>query len=131
MAFKLWMKAPMPMVAFFKKIDITPLAKYAKRHHVKFNMLMCYCIGKAAKQISEFRYLPVGEKLMEYDKLAINTIILNKDNSINSCDIPYSDNLYQINSDYLKLPIWWLKLVQTMMLQTVWLQGHLHWFNMN
>lgn len=103
MAFEFWMKAPMPMVTFFKKVDVTPLVKYAKRHHVKFNMLMCYCIGKAAKQVPEFRYLPVGDKLMEYDKLDINTIVLNKNNSINSCDIPYSDNLHQFNSDYLKL----------------------------
>lgn len=103
MAFELWMKAPMPMVTLFKKINVTNLVRYAHKHHVKFNMLMCYCIGKAASQVPEFRYLPVGDKLMLYDKLAINTIILNSQNSINSCDIPYTDNLLQFNAEYLKL----------------------------
>ena len=102
-AFELWMKAPMPMVTFFKRLNVTPLVKYARKHCIKFNMLMCYCIGKAAIQVPEFHYLPVGDKLMEYDKLAINAIVLNKDNSINSCDIPYSGNLKQFNADYLKL----------------------------
>jgi Chloramphenicol O-acetyltransferase len=102
-AFDLWMKAPMPMVTLFKKINVTNLVRYAHKHHVKFNMLMCYCIGKAASQVPEYRYLPVGDKLMQYDKLAINTIVLNSQNSINSCDIPYTDNLQQFNAEYLKL----------------------------
>ena len=34
------------------------------RQHMKFNMLMCWCIGKAASGIKEFYMLPVGDKLM-------------------------------------------------------------------
>ena len=44
MAYALWMKAPNPMVTFFKTIDVTNLIRLSKRKHLKFNMLLCYCI---------------------------------------------------------------------------------------
>ena len=47
--------------------------------------------------------LPVGEKLMQYDTIAVNTIVANKAGEVSSCDIPYSENLEQFNSDYLRL----------------------------
>ena len=102
-AFDLWMKAPMPMVTFFKKINVTNLVCYARKYHVKFNMLICYCIGKAAIKVPEFFYLPVGDRFIQYDKLAVNVIVLNSKNSINSCDVPYTDSLQQFNAEYLKL----------------------------
>lgn len=103
MAFDLWLKAPMPMVTFFKTLDVTRLVKYAKRNKLKFNMLMCYSIGMAASRIQEFMLLPVNDKLIEYDKLAVNTIVLNKSNSINSCDIPFNNDLLSFNKEYLRL----------------------------
>ena len=63
-AFEMWMNAPMPMLTFFKTIDVTRLARISKRTGLKFNMLMCWCIGQAAKGIKEFYMLPVGRKLM-------------------------------------------------------------------
>ena len=63
-AFKMWMQAPMPMVTFFKTLDVSRLVKISRRSGLKFNMLMCYCIGRAAAQNKEFYMLPVGEKLM-------------------------------------------------------------------
>ena len=47
-AFELWMKAPNPMVTFFKTLDVTNLVRFSKRRGLKFNMLLDYCIGKAA-----------------------------------------------------------------------------------
>ena len=38
-AFRLWMKAPMPMLTFFKTLDVTRLVRLA-RHGFKFNALM-------------------------------------------------------------------------------------------
>jgi chloramphenicol O-acetyltransferase type A len=32
-----------------------------------FNILMCYCIGKAAGQVQEVMTLPVDGKLIQYD----------------------------------------------------------------
>ena len=46
-AFEMWMNAPMPMLTFFKAIDVTRLVRVSKRTGLKFNMLMCWCIGNA------------------------------------------------------------------------------------
>lgn len=70
---------------------------------MKFNMLMCWCIGKAASSIKEFYMLPVGDKLMQYDAIAVNNIVMNKDNEVSSCDVPFSDDLQLFNEDYLEL----------------------------
>lgn len=53
-------------------------------------MLMCYCIGRAASRIKEFYLLPIGYKLMQYETIADNTIVLNKEGEVSSCDIPSS-----------------------------------------
>ncbi|MBO4521293.1 MAG: chloramphenicol acetyltransferase [Alphaproteobacteria bacterium] len=102
MAFKLWLNAPNPMVTFFKTLDVTNLVKINEKKHLKFNMLLNYCIGKAAADIKEFYMLPVGDKLMQYGTIAVNTIVKNKSGEINSCDIPYSGDLETFNRDYLK-----------------------------
>ena len=49
-AFELWMKSPMPMVTLTKTFDVTRLRKVSRRRGVKFNMLLCWCIGKVASQ---------------------------------------------------------------------------------
>lgn len=101
-AYELWMKAPNPMVTFFKTLDVTNLIKFSKRKHMKFNMLLNYCIGKAAVSVKEFYILPVGDKLMKYDTIAVNTIVKNKDGEVNSCDILYEEDLGVYSKQYLK-----------------------------
>ena len=101
-AYELWMKAPNPMVTFFKTIDVTNLVRISKRRHLKFNMLLDYCIGKAASNIKEFYILPVGEKLIKYDTIAVNTIVKNKTGEVSSCDILFDEDLNKFNQDYLK-----------------------------
>ena len=102
-AFDMWMDAPMPMVTLFKTLDVTRLVRTSRRTGLKFNMLMCWCIGRAASRVKEFYLLPVGKKLMRYDQLAVNTIVANREGEVSSCDIPYSDDLQQFNADYLRL----------------------------
>lgn len=102
-AFEIWMNAPMPMVTFFKTLDVTRLLKISRKRGLKFNMLMCWCIGRAASQVKEFYMLPVGGKLIEYASLAVNTIVANNQGEVSSCDVPFSDNLEIFNSDYLRL----------------------------
>ena len=102
MAYELWMKAPNPMVTFFKTLDVTNLIKISKRKRLKFNMLLDYCIGKAAVNIKEFYILPVGEKLIQYDTIAVNTIVKNKNGEVSSCDILYTEDLNRYNEEYLK-----------------------------
>jgi chloramphenicol O-acetyltransferase type A len=101
-AFELWMKAPNPMVTFFKTLDVTNLIRVSRRKHLKFNMLLDYCIGKAAVSVKEFYILPVGDKLIQYDRIAVNTIVKNKDGEVSSCDILYSGDLEAFNREYLQ-----------------------------
>ncbi len=102
-AFEMWMKAPMPMVTLFKTLDVTRLWRISRRRGLKFNMLMCWCIGKAAGKIKEFYMLPVGGKLIRYDTIAVNTIVANRAGEVSSCDIPFSTDLSRFNADYLRL----------------------------
>ena len=102
-AFEMWMNAPMPMVTLFKTLDVTNLARTSKRKGLKFNMLMCWCIGKAAIGIKEFYMLPVDDKLIRYNSIAVNTIVANREGEVSSCDIPFSNDLGQFNEDYLRL----------------------------
>ena len=102
-AYALWMNAPNPMVTFFKTLDVTPLVRLSRKRDYKFNMLLCFCIGKAASEIKEFYTLPVGRELLHYDSIAVNTIVKNKTGKVSSCDVPFSDSLSQFNADYLRL----------------------------
>ena len=115
-AFSMWMSSPMPMVTFLrpvgskrpevervKTLDVTRLVKVSKKSGVKFNVLICWCVGKAASQVEEFYTLPVDGKLYRYDKLAINVIVENSKGGISSCDIPFHDDLQQFDRDYLSL----------------------------
>ena len=101
-AFALWMKAPNPMVTFFKTLDVTDLVRVSKRKGLKFNMLLCWCIGRAAAPVKEFCLLPVGGRLMRYESLAVNTIVKNRRGELSSCDILYADDLDVFNRDYLQ-----------------------------
>ncbi|MBR5513659.1 MAG: chloramphenicol acetyltransferase [Ruminococcus sp.] len=104
-AFEMWMKAPNPMVTLFRTFDVTRLVKISKRKKLKFNMLMCYCIGKAAAGINEFYTLPVADKLMKYDKIAVNVIVKNKSSGVSSCDINYTEDIEKFNADYLNYTV--------------------------
>jgi chloramphenicol O-acetyltransferase type A len=102
-AFSMWMSSPMPMVTLVKTLDVTRLVKVSKKSGVKFNVLICWCVGKAASQVEEFYTLPVEGKLYRYDKLAVNVIVENSKGGISSCDIPFTDDLQQFNRNYLSL----------------------------
>lgn len=102
-AFEMWMKSPMPMVTLIKTLEVTGLRNISRKRGLKFNMLMCWCIGKAASRIKEFYMLPVGDKLIKYDAVAVNTIVSNSQGEVSSCDIPFSEDLSRFNKDYLRL----------------------------
>ncbi len=98
-AYALWMDAPNPMVTLFKTLDVTPLIRLSRKRGCKFNML----IGRAASEIREFYLLPVGRELLQYDSLAVNTIVRNRTGEVSSCDVPFSADLVQFSADYLQL----------------------------
>lgn len=111
-AYELWMKVPNPMVTFFKTFDVTNLIKVSRKRNLKFNMLLDYCIGRAAVNIKEFYILPVGDKLIQYDTIAVNTIVKNKEGEVSSCDILYDADLNKFNEQYLKYTAWVAKSCQ-------------------
>lgn len=101
-SWQLYIDAPMPMVSIFKTLDITNLM-VRKAAGYKLNMLMCYCIARAACETPEFRLLPVGKKMIAYDQIGVNVIVANQNGEINSCDIPYAEKLDDFNRFYLEL----------------------------
>ena len=99
----MWIKSPMPMVTFVKTFDVSRLVKVSRKTGMKFTMLMCWCIGKAASGIEEFYTLLIGDKLYHYDELAVNAVVQNRNGGINTCDIPFSEDIRQFNRDYLEI----------------------------
>ena len=102
-AFELWMTSPMPMVTLTKTFDVSRVLKASKKNGIKFNALLCWCIGKAASQMKEFYLLPEQGKLFEYDRIAVNVIVNNSKGGINSCDIPFTANINEFAKEYDKL----------------------------
>ena len=102
-AFELWMKSPMPMVTLTKTFDVTRLYQVSRSRGLKFNMLLCWCIGMAASGIEEFYMLPQHGKLYKYDRMAINVIVDNVLGGLSFCDVAVTDDLEQFNANYLHL----------------------------
>ena len=113
-AFELWTKSPMPMVTLTKTFDVTRLRKVSRRRGMKFNMLLCWCIGCAASKIEEFYMLPqrlrggdgtsgMDWKLYRYDRMAINVIADNVKGGLSFCDVAVSDDLETFNANYMQL----------------------------
>ena len=99
-AFELWMSSPMPMVTLTKTFNVSNLLKSCKISNIKFNALLCWCIGKAASQMEVFYTLPEQGKLFKYDRIAINVIVNNREGGINSCDIPFTEDITKFSHDY-------------------------------
>jgi len=101
-AFEMWMTAPMPMVTLVKTMNVNRLVKLSRKSGMKLNMLLCWCVGKAAAQTQELYLLPENGKLYRYDNIAVNVVVKNKEGGINSCDVPFSEDIQQFNRDYME-----------------------------
>ena len=99
-AFEMWMTSPMPMVTLTKTFDVSNLLKASRKSGMKFNALLCWCIGKAATQVKEFYLLPEQDKLYQYDAIAVNVIVNNCKGGINSCDIPFTEDIAKFVDTY-------------------------------
>ena len=99
-AFEMWMTSPMPMVTLTKTFDVSRLLKASRKTGVRFNALLCWCIGKAASQVKEFYLLPEQDKLYQYDAIAVNVIVNNSKGGINSCDIPFTKDIAKFTDAY-------------------------------
>ena len=99
-AFEMWMTSPMPMVTLTKTFDVSKLLKVGRKSGMKFNALLCWCIGKAATQVKELYLLPENGKLYRFDAIAINVIVNNCKGGINSCDIPFTEDISKFVDAY-------------------------------
>ena len=99
-AFEMWMTSPMPMVTLTKTFDVSNLLKVGRKSGMKFNALLCWCIGKAATQVKEFYMLPEAGKLYRFDAIAVNVIVNNSKGGINSCDIPFTEDIAKFVDSY-------------------------------
>lgn len=99
-AFEMWMSSPMPMVTLTKTFDVSRLLKKSRKSGMKFNALLCWCIGKAATQVKEFYLLPEQDKFYQYDAIAVNVIVNNSKGGINSCDIPFTEDVAKFVDTY-------------------------------
>ena len=104
-AFEMWMTSPMPMVTLTKTFDVSNLLKASRKSGVKFNALLCWCIGKSASQVKEFYLLPEQGKLYQYDSIAVNVIVNNSKGGINSCDIPFTEDIAKFARAYNTLTL--------------------------
>lgn len=100
-SYKAFSIAPMPMVTIFQTLDVTRLVRKSKKGY-KFNMLLAYCIGQAAKNIPEMLYQIHDTTMLKYDKFAIVIIVNNQQGTLNYCDVPAMDDLQEFNRIYLE-----------------------------
>jgi len=91
------------MITLFKTLDVTALVRVHQKKRYPFHMLMCWCIGRAASRREEFTLLPVGDRLMRFEKLALNTVVPTRDGGINTCDVPFSQDLGEFAGQYRTL----------------------------
>ncbi len=102
-AYAAWMNAPMPMSTIFKTLDVSGIYKASRGPVYDFDILLSYCIGKAASQVTEFYMLPTETSMAAYEQVAIRTAVLNREGFVSSCDIPFSWELRQFIQDYMAL----------------------------
>ena len=102
-SFEIWKNAPMPKVTLVKTFNVGRLVKVSRRSGLKFTMLMCWCIARAARGVKEFYMLPKGEHYLKYDQLAVNVVVPVKNGGVTLCDIPFSEDVNQFNDDYRRL----------------------------
>ena len=90
----------MPMVTLTKTFDVSNLLKVSRKTGMRFNALLCWCIAKAATQMEEFYLLPEQGKLYRFDNIAVNVIVNNCKGGINSCDIPFTEDVAKFVGSY-------------------------------
>ena len=62
----------------------------------------CYS-SNPNQQTDKAKVQYVDVLVLQYDNLAVCSIVANREGEVSSCDIPFSDNLQQFNTDYLRL----------------------------
>ena len=89
-----------PTIVATKIYDVTPLLRYGRKHNMKFNMLLCWLMGKVASKIDVLYTIYEPYRLYKYDKICVNIVVPSSNDCVNLCDVPYNDSLEQFAADY-------------------------------
>lgn len=99
-----WIDNRMPMVHLTTTFDVTRLVRLCrKQKRLKMNMLMCYCIVRAAQQVKEFHTLISGRDIIWSDRINVQTILKDKQGQLRFCDLPYTENLDEFVENYYRI----------------------------
>ncbi|MBR2929142.1 MAG: chloramphenicol acetyltransferase [Oscillospiraceae bacterium] len=102
-AFEFWKHSPTPMVTISRTLDVSHLLSISRKHKYRFNMLMCWCISRAASMMEQFYIFPARESLIFSDSLAVSTVVKTLDGSLCNCDIPLCYSIDLFNREYMML----------------------------
>lgn len=102
-AFDFWKHSPTPMVTVSKTLDVSHLVNSSRKHKYRFNMLMCWCISRAASMMEQFYAFPHREALLFSDSLAVRTVVKTLEGSLYHCDIPLCYSIDLFNHEYMML----------------------------
>lgn len=82
-----------PYVGVTANVDITELLREIKTNGWPFFLTLCYCAGKAANQIPEFRQRIIDGKIAEFDRCATSHTVALEDETFCYCtlesDLPF------------------------------------------
>lgn len=74
-------------------LDVTGLIQTSRRKNLEPDMLMAYCIGRAASTVEGFCQLPAADGLAQNRPVAVGISVENADGGTNFCDILYEADL--------------------------------------
>ena len=99
-----WINNRMPMVHITVTFDVTRLVRRHRRDkRMKMNILMCYCIVKAAQQVKEMHTQVSGKEMIWSDKINVQTILKDKNGQLRFADLPCTDTLEVFADNYYRI----------------------------
>ena len=97
--FERFIKEKNPAMCVSGCFDVTSIFKLKDKH--RFNVMMCYCVAKAAQNIEEFHYsIGADKKLYFYSNVKINFGVKAKDGIPYWGDVVYNDSFTDFAKEY-------------------------------
>lgn len=99
-----WINNSMPMFHLTATLDITRLVRLSRKDkRMKMNMLMCYCIVRAAQKVKEFHTLIANKEFIWSDRINVQTILKDKEGQLRFVDLPCTDSLEEFSENYYRI----------------------------
>jgi chloramphenicol O-acetyltransferase type A len=81
-----------PLFNISGQVDVTELYEFAKSRHYSFFLCYYHCAIKAINEIPEFRTRKVEGKVLQYDTIQLGTTLLQDNETISFCTVPYDSD---------------------------------------